>query len=90
MEERKCILCGKLKPLSEFYSHKGNSLGKDYSCKDCDKVARVAKSMKNRGIDKLKKEIAQDEIVLSLKRIILKQLEEGNKWNLKEAVAQLL
>lgn len=43
METKHCIICGKNKPLSEFYSHKtGRQAGQSYSrCKHCDKATSV-------------------------------------------------
>lgn len=35
IKDMTCVICGKLKPLSEFYKNKGNKHGRQLKCKDC-------------------------------------------------------
>ena len=74
-EARRCISCRKIKPLGEFYSHKGMALGKSYTCKTCDKVKRVMRAMEARGANALRQEIRLDEITLARKKRALFFLE---------------
>lgn len=52
MKEKVCRLCGKLKPLDEFYTHKNMADGHLGKCKDCTKAyvkrLREADLTKNR------------------------------------------
>lgn len=80
--ERKCIRCHQVKPLSEFYSHKGATLGKDYLCKPCNKFIRTFKSFKARGLEKLREEVSRDQELVFLKQQAIFELEEDNEHRL--------
>jgi hypothetical protein len=73
--DRECIACHKIKPLGEFYSHKGMTLGKSYTCIPCDKRRRTVRAMMARGAAALRREIGQTEITLAHKKAALNYLE---------------
>jgi hypothetical protein len=73
--ERKCSSCLRVLPLGEFYSHRGNPLGKSWTCKTCDKTERIARAQRARGIEALRNEIKRDEEALQRKKLNLLSLE---------------
>lgn len=47
MSEKKCSLCGNIKPLEDFVASKRTKDGRGYRCKPCHKIAAKASIIKN-------------------------------------------
>ena len=74
---RKCQACRMVKPVGDFYSHRGSPLDKAYTCKTCNKKISVRKSMEKRGLVSLYREIKRETELLLIKKQVVRELEAG-------------
>jgi hypothetical protein len=71
--ERRCRLCNQVKPLKDFYPHRGMPLGRSYTCIKCDKADHTRRDIGKRDPLDLIEEIKRDERLLEIKRAAIKR-----------------